>query len=143
MRHNWEPEDLVASWTLLDADRELVANKAGATRLGFALLLSSSSARFPRDRELPATAVAFMAEQVGVPAGDLAGYDWAGRSIKYHRAQVREAFCFRESTVADEQRWARWLQDEVYPVELSEDRVRDALLRRCRSAVDQPSRSAF
>jgi hypothetical protein len=41
MRHNWEPEDLVASWTLLDADRELVANKAGATRLGFALLLSS------------------------------------------------------------------------------------------------------
>lgn len=76
MRHNWEPEDLVASWTLLDADRELVANKAGATRLGFALLLSSSSARFPRDRELPATAVAFMADQVGVPAGDLAGYDW-------------------------------------------------------------------
>jgi hypothetical protein len=67
MRHNWEPEDLVASWTLLDADRELVANKAGATRLGFALLLSSSSARFPRDRELPATAVAFMAEQVGCP----------------------------------------------------------------------------
>ncbi|MGZ4525793.1 MAG: DUF4158 domain-containing protein [Mycobacterium sp.] len=102
--------------------------RAGATRLGFALLLSSSSARFPRDRgELPATAVAFMAEQVGVPAGDLAGYDWTGRSIKYHRAEVREAFCFRESTVADEQRWARWLQDEVYPVELSEDRVRDAL----------------
>ena len=76
-----------------------------------------------------------MAEQVGVPAGDLAGYDWVGRSIKYHRAQVREAFCFRESTVADEQRWARWLQDEVYPVELSEDRVRDALLRRCRPTI--------
>ena len=36
MRQEWEPEELVASWTLLDADWALVANKAGATRLGFA-----------------------------------------------------------------------------------------------------------
>jgi hypothetical protein len=74
---------------LLEADWELVANKAGATRLGFALLLKffELKARFPRDRgELPAAAVTFVAEQLGVPAGELAGYDWAGRSIKYHRA---------------------------------------------------------
>ncbi|MDQ6776875.1 MAG: DUF4158 domain-containing protein [Actinomycetota bacterium] len=92
------------------------ANKAGATRLGFALLLKffELEARFPRDRgKLPATAMAFVAEQVGVPAGELAGYDWTGRSIKYHRAQVREAFGFRESTVADEDRWTDWLRGEV------------------------------
>jgi hypothetical protein len=35
----WEPEELVAGWTLLEEDRRLVANKTGATRLGFALLL--------------------------------------------------------------------------------------------------------
>jgi len=141
VRHDWDPEDLLASWTLLEADWELVANKAGATRLGFALLLKffELKARFPRDRgELPAAAVTFVAEQLGVPAGELAGYDWAGRSIKYHRAQVREAFGFRESTVADEDRWTRWLRGDVCPVELSEDRVRDALLRRCRSERIEP-----
>jgi hypothetical protein len=39
MRREWAPEELIASWTLIDRDRELLANKAGATRLGFALLL--------------------------------------------------------------------------------------------------------
>ena len=52
MRQEWEPEDLLASWTLVEADWELAANKAGATRLGFGLLLKffELEARFPRDR---------------------------------------------------------------------------------------------
>jgi hypothetical protein len=122
MRPEWEPEELVACWTLVDADWELVANKAGATRLGFALLLKffELEAHFPRDRgELPRAAADYVAGQVGVAPAALAGYDWAGRSIKYQRARVREALGFRESTVADERRWARWLRDEVCPVELN------------------------
>ena len=55
---------------------------------------------------------------------------------------MREAFGFRESTVADEQRWARWLQEEVCRVELSEDRVREALMRRCRSDRVEPPGSS-
>jgi hypothetical protein len=39
VRREWEPEDLIACWTLLDGDRPLVANKRGTTRLGFALML--------------------------------------------------------------------------------------------------------
>jgi hypothetical protein len=35
MRREWEAEDLIACWTLLDSDRERLANKTGATRLGF------------------------------------------------------------------------------------------------------------
>jgi hypothetical protein len=104
MRPEWEPEELVSCWTLVDADWELVANKAGATRLGFALLLKffELEARFPRDRgELPRAAVDYVAEQVGVAPAALAGYDWAGRSIKYHRARVREALGFRESKLGE------------------------------------------
>ncbi len=141
MRQDWEPEELLASWTLVEADWELVANKTGATRLGFGLLLKffELEARFPRDRhELPGPAVAFVAEQLGVPAGELERYDWSGRSIKYHRAQIREAFGFREPTVADEHRWRDWLRQEVCPVEQSEDRVRDALLSRYRSKKVEP-----
>lgn len=56
VRREWEPEELIVAWTLLDDDWELVANKADATRLGFCLLLKffELEARFPRHvGELP------------------------------------------------------------------------------------------
>ena len=34
MRQVWEPEDLLAAWTLVEADWELAGHKSGATRLG-------------------------------------------------------------------------------------------------------------
>ncbi len=60
MRREWEPEDLVAAWTLVDPDWVLISNKTGATRLGFALLLKffEIEARFPRSAaDVPASAV--------------------------------------------------------------------------------------
>jgi len=50
MQRVWEPEDLVAAWTLVEPDWDLVANKTGHSRLGFALLLKifELEARFPR-----------------------------------------------------------------------------------------------
>jgi hypothetical protein len=49
VRREWQPEELIASWTLVDRDWELVANQTGATRLGFALLLKffDLEGRFP------------------------------------------------------------------------------------------------
>ena len=50
MRREWTPEDLIASWTLVEDDWRLVGNKTGPTRLGFALLLKffEVEGRFPR-----------------------------------------------------------------------------------------------
>lgn len=39
----------------------------------------------------------------------LADYDWSGRSIERHRAQIREALGFREPTWADEDTLVEWL----------------------------------
>jgi len=45
---------------------------------------------FPRGRgEFVDEAVAFVARQVGGDAGELGFYDWSGRTIEYHRAQIR------------------------------------------------------
>ncbi|GAA0251317.1 hypothetical protein GCM10009527_054480 [Actinomadura nitritigenes] len=41
MRREWEPEELIAAWTLLDGDWDLVGNNPEATRLGFDLLMKS------------------------------------------------------------------------------------------------------
>jgi len=35
VRREWEPEELIGSWTLLDEDWRLLANKTGPSRLGF------------------------------------------------------------------------------------------------------------
>lgn len=64
VRREWAVEDLVADWTLVEADRALLGNKSGATRLGFAVLLKffELEARFPAaPDEVPAAAVAYVA----------------------------------------------------------------------------------
>ena len=141
MRRGWEPEDVVACWTLVEDDWALLANKTGPTRLGFALLLKffELEARFPRHAgELPPAAVDYVAAQVKVGPDQLAKYAWSGRTIEYHRAQVRQALDFREATRADEEALTTWLGEEVAPDEVSEDRLREALLARCRSEHIEP-----
>ena len=131
MRWEWSTEDLIASWTLIGDDWQLLGNKTGATRLGFALLLKyfEIDARFPRSADdLPAAAVAYVAEQVRVDPGALPRYPWQGRSANYHREQIREAFGFREFTRADEDTLADWLSTEVCPVELRDEVVNEIQL---------------
>jgi len=72
MRREWATDDLIAWWTLVDADRDLIANNTGATRLGWALMLKffELDARFPRHPgEVPLAAVQYLAEQVKVDPG--------------------------------------------------------------------------
>ena len=141
MRLDWELEDLIACWTLDEADWRLLANKTGATRLGFALLLKffDLEGRFPTDRaQLPAAAVDYVAGLVKVPAAELAGYAWQGRTIEYHRAQIRAERAFREATGDDEPWMVEWLAGELCPVELSQDRLRDDMLARLRRERIEP-----
>lgn len=113
MRREWEPEELIACWTLVDADWRLVVNKSGARRLGFAVLLKffELEGRFPRHAgEPPPAAVDYVAEQVKIDASEFAaGYAFSGRTVEYHRAQIRTALGFREASRADEERLSGWL----------------------------------
>jgi TnpA family transposase len=79
-----------------------------------------------------------LAAQVKVDPAQLAKYAWSGRTIEYHRAQIREALGFREATRVDEQALTAWLAEEVAPAELSEDRLRERVLARCRAQHIEP-----
>jgi DNA-binding cell septation regulator SpoVG len=95
--------------------------------------------RFPDYlEEVPAAAVEYVASLVNVAPDLFAKYSWSGRTIKEHRKQIREAFGTRPATKEDEDRWARWLADEMCPTETSRDRLAEALLRRCRSEKTEP-----
>jgi hypothetical protein len=124
---------------LVDGDWKLVANKSGPTRLGFCLMLKffEIEARFPEFiEEFPQPAVEYVSGLVKVPAAELAKYDLAG--AKRHRKQIREALGFRPPTLADEESLTAWLAAEVCPVELVEDRQREALLVECRTRKIEP-----
>jgi Domain of unknown function (DUF4158) len=134
-------DELVEHWTLLDDEQKLIAGKRGPTRLGFALLLKfyTRAGRFPRGRgELPNQAVEFVARQVGVAPSDLGFYEWTGRTIEYHRAQIRAHLGFRECSVADADKLAGWLAANVCEAERRPELVRDELLVRCRAERIEP-----
>ncbi|MFE1455841.1 DUF4158 domain-containing protein [Streptomyces sp. NPDC058735] len=146
MRQEWEPEDLIEVWTLLEEDQERLQNKSGANRLGFALLLKffEVEARFPENAaEIPVPAVSYVAQQVKVAAEEWAAYDWSGRAIKRHRMEIRGAFGFRECTEEDQGQLAEWLAVELCGVELNRDRLAEAVVARCRKdRLEPPARSA-
>lgn len=141
MRREWEPEEPIAAWTLLDDDWELVSNKSGATRLGFGLMLKffELEARFPRHiGEFPKAAVDYVAGQVKVEPGLLADYPWTGSTIEYHRSQIRKALGFHESTRVDEDALIEWLASDICPMVLTDEGLRAAMLSRCRKLKIEP-----
>src|SRR5438270_2852050 len=98
--------DRATSWqifgTLTPKELELLANKTGATRLGFAVLLKAFvfEGRFPRQKhDVPGAVIVHVANQINVPADLYPRYEWSGRTIEYHRAQIREFLGFREAAV--------------------------------------------
>ena len=132
---------LVADWTLLDDEWPLVARKRGGSRLVFALLLKSYGrhGRFLSGPEtVSAEIVDFVARRVGVSASSLAGYDWLGRTHRYHQAQIREYFGYRACSVADAEDLTAWLASAVCERERDAGRVRAELLARCRAERIEP-----
>ena len=104
MPQEYGGEELLVDWTLLPAEEVLVGSKRGPARLGFAVLLKffQCEGRFPqRPQDVPLAAVAHLAAQVGIPVAHWSAYDWDGRAIKYHRAEIRTLLGFREATLAD------------------------------------------
>ncbi len=141
MKRQWTADELAEHWTLTRGDRDLLANKAGATRLGFALLLKcfQMEGRFPAAKgDIPAAVIVHVAQQLDVPPELYVQYEWAGRSIEYHRAQIRQELGFREATVQDADDLAAWLGREVLPHEHRPDQVQAAVYARCRAGRIEP-----
>ena len=77
MQSEWEPDELIDTWTLTGGDWNLIANKAGVTRLGFAVMLKfyEMEGRFPAYREeVPQAAVDYLGSLVKVEPALFAKY---------------------------------------------------------------------
>src|ERR1700733_3544399 len=70
MKQDWHPDELTHPWALSGEERALLGNKAGSTRLNFAVLLKTFQfeGHFPERREEVVTTIVFhLADQTGVP----------------------------------------------------------------------------
>jgi Domain of unknown function (DUF4158) len=136
-----DEDELIEHWTLVGEELTQVAAKRGPTKLAFALMLKFHQlhGRFPRGRvELPVEVVEFVAKAVKVPAAELTGYEWDGRTSKYHRTQIRRFTGFRECGVADADKATDWLIEGVCQSERRPERVRVALLAYLREERIEP-----
>ena len=88
--------------------------------------------------EVPDDAVAHLARQVRVPATELRSFDFASRTAKRHRTEIRAYTGFRECSVADAEALAGWLAEHVASGERRPERVRDELILRCRAELIEP-----
>jgi Domain of unknown function (DUF4158) len=134
-------DEVVEHFTLDDRDRELLRNKSGSTRLGFAAMLKflGWKGRFPRGRfELPDDAIEHLARQVRVPATEIGAYDFAGRQIKNHRREIRAQTGFRICSVSDAEALAGWLATHIAQDERRVEHVRVLLLGHCKEMRIEP-----
>ncbi len=127
---------------MVGAEQDLVAAKHRDTQLGFALLLKfyGRFGRFPRGRaELHEDVVEFVARQLGVQAGSLGFYEWAGRTIKRPRAEIRADLGFRECTVVDAEKLTDWLAGGYAQKERRFELAKDAVLAELRARAGNRS----
>jgi hypothetical protein len=118
MKREWHDDELAEHWTLAASEKQLVLEKRGPSQLGFAILLKvfQHQGRFPKSaREVPKAVVDHLAQQLDTAPVAWREYDWQGRAIKYHRAEIRKLLGFREATVADGEALVNWLCDQCLP----------------------------
>jgi hypothetical protein len=91
---------------------------------------------------VPAVVVEYAGKQVGVPHTLWPDYNWQGRTIEYHRAQIRVLLGFREPTVADSTALTAWLDEQVGMQDRHLGRLTMAFLEKCRSQKIEPPSAA-
>jgi hypothetical protein len=141
MKRRWKTEELIEHFTLLPDELTLLANKTGATRLGFAVLLKyfQWNARFPSNhQDVPNEIVAYIAKQVGVPPQQYFEYDWNGRTINHHHIQIRTFFGFRKATLQDVQDMADWLCQHILAYDHQIDHLHAVVYQQFRQLHIEP-----
>jgi hypothetical protein len=141
VKPNWSTEELIENWTLILQELELVKKKIGAGQIGFAVLLKyfQLMARFPDEQsEIPQTVIEYIASQLETNPLLYSQYNWQGRTIKNHRAEIRELFGFRTATLSDSEEIFQWLIVYILPSELRFEVLQAEIYQRFRAAKIEP-----
>ncbi|WP_233220074.1 DUF4158 domain-containing protein [Pleurocapsa sp. CCALA 161] len=141
VKPNWDTEELIEHWTLLPQELELVENKVGGNKIGFALLLKYFQifASFPNHcSSIPGIIISYIASQLNVTESAYSDYDFRGRSARVYRAEIRNLFDFRVATVTDSEQMSNWLILEILPNEQRFETIWEIVSQRWRELQIEP-----
>lgn len=141
MKRNWETDELIESFTFLPNELSAIANKTGSNRLGFAVLFKffQWEAHFPNNKsEIPKAVIQYIAKQLDLDPDIFNSYDWNGRSIQYHKSQVRDYFNFRVVTVADTQEVTDWLNNHISHQNVEDEHLKEQVYKKFREMKIEP-----
>jgi hypothetical protein len=132
---------LLDHFTLQADEMALLHHTTDHNRLGFAVLLKcfQYEARFPQhSQDVPEDIVHYIADQLAIPAEVYAQYNWQGRSIKNHRAQIRDFLGFRPYTETDEKPLMQWLEMKIFSHEQQMEALIEKIYQRLRTLKIEP-----
>ena len=144
MKQHWNEQELVESWTLTAAEKQLLYQRTERGRLGLAVMLKffQHEGRFPLyHKEPPLLAVDFIADQLAIPTSTWFNYPLKGRSGKRDREQLRAFLGFRPATMADGAQIQAWLEQEIVPKDQEPNHLKAAVLDWCREHSIEPPTS--
>jgi TnpA family transposase len=143
IKSDWLPDELVQSFTLSNQELSLLGNKAGATRLGFAVLLKTFQMNgyfLDSGSNLPRIVVVFLAQQCVVPPSLFDSIEWDGRIAREHRTQIRLYLGVKAFRVADEAILVAWLEQQVIDFDVTSESLKHLALGHLRIArIELPS----
>lgn len=144
MKRQWEPEELVEHFTLLPDEWALLPDKNPVNQLGFAVLFKffQLEARFPTAKqEVSKLVTSYIAQQLGVSPKLQQQYQWRGRTIERHRAEIRAFFGFHQASAQDLQALKGWLCQTVLPHQCQTSYLEVVAYQRLRELkLEPPSR---
>ncbi len=141
MKRNWQPEELIEHWTLIPTELDILTKKTAPNRLGIALLLKyfQDEGCFPISKdEIPRDVIGYVAQLLKVSPDRFDHYDWQGRTIKAHRALIRDFLGVTEATVKDAQSLTAWLETQVLAYDLKLESLEIAAKERLRHLKIEP-----
>ena len=141
MKRNWQPEELIDHWTLLPSELALLTKKTATNRLGIALLLKyfQYEGHFPTSKaEIPRDVIGYVAQLLKVSPDRFDNYNWQGRTIKAHRALIRDFLGITEATVKDAQNLTAWLETQILAYDLKPESLEIAAQERLHHLKIEP-----
>lgn len=145
MKRQWLPAELDEHFTLLPAELALLSGKSDAHKLAMAALLKcfQYEGRFPLHKnEVTRAILVYLARQLKLDPDLYLLYDWRGRSVISHRAQIRDYLHFREARDGDVEEMRDWLNTQALRHDQEEEHLKQRIYSRFRELKIEPTTPA-
>ncbi len=141
MKIFWTEQELIENFTFIQNELDFLKGKTKPSQMGFAVLLKffALEGKFPRCRaDIPQAIVVYIAEQINIPFKEFDKYKWQGRTIEFHRSQIRNLLNFKAWGQEHRKELIEWLKKSVIAKHFKHDQVKAEALTYLRNNQIEP-----